>query len=238
MASFCGIVFSFFALLFALSAVWHSRLGRKIKNVKVSFVFGVMAVFLALGGIVSFTIAHADAAAPVVTMKAKLPPPKPTPPRYNPGAILTQARQADEQHSYKKAVVLLSELHKSDFHKLSTQRFLHHILLQEKHAEIVQRENFANSYEGSLLGAGEDAVVRAQGRNKTTLYLEMPSMSRPLVYQLTHPDAIEKNDIAQGHIWKAVEDGPTDFMGDCAQLGFTRVIFTDGAGDTWIYPTS
>jgi hypothetical protein len=79
-------------------------------------------------------------------------------------------------------------------------------------AMIVQRQNFVDAYERQLLDQGMDVYVSALGKTKQTLKVKWVLVSRPLVYKMINNP---------------------DFVSKLRELGFKKLIMTDGYNDTW-----
>jgi len=79
-------------------------------------------------------------------------------------------------------------------------------------ARHVMRKNFAATYQSHLLDNGMDAYVSTHGKQDTTLKVKFILISRPLIHKLTQ----------QGDYWLSLKN-----------MGFKKVIFTNGFNDTW-----
>lgn len=83
---------------------------------------------------------------------------------------------------------------------------------REEKLTISRRQSYANEMETRMLEQYQDFYVRTSGVNQTTLTIRYVLMSRPFVYNL-------------------INDGK--FMGRLRELGFKKVVFTDGYDQTW-----
>ncbi len=117
-------------------------------------------------------------------------------------AIKEQDKEYTEVKPLLKKLEQLEEKRKKEWAEIDRKR------------EISAREKFAYEYEKKLLEEGMDVYVRAQGKDKTTLYLKYVLFSRPLIYNLV-------ND--------------SNFSNLVTSNGFKKVIFTDGYDSTWTY---
>jgi RNA polymerase subunit RPABC4/transcription elongation factor Spt4 len=77
---------------------------------------------------------------------------------------------------------------------------------------IQKRAKFAKEYERQLLDKGMDVYVSTQGKDKSVLRVKWVLVSRPLVY-------------------KMINDGSV--MGNLRNLGFKKLIMTDGYDSSW-----
>lgn len=242
---FLGVIFLTIGLIFALGAYitlcgWRSSLDRK-KTVSNALIFVAASGLLLLLGTLALVVKKSPPSRTTQAQaQAVTPAPAPKPP-YHPNAIIAQAKREYERKDYSQAVVLLLKLHPSDSNRPEVKHLwnvLDKIIARQQEKEAIsQRVAYARKYEDGLLAQGVNATVRAQGPGKRTLYLETPFMSKSTVYRMTHPEAEAEADAAAGHLWKAGADPHTDFLRQWGEMGFTRVIFADGFGDTWTYST-
>lgn len=219
------LIFGFLAT-FSLIAIFFSKKRRQMAIAFLTFLilgFGCLLLF-------GLTLEHdkgLNASNTTATIPRKAVP---TVPEYDSNAILKSAERAYKDKNYSSTLVILAELHSADLSKPKA----HALWASAKEKQgLEERSSFAQDYENNLLGQGLDATVRAQGVGRKTLYISMPLMSRPLVYQIMHPDAQAKADLAQGHIWKSITDDRTDLLAVWKDKGFTRAIFSDGYDQTW-----
>lgn len=77
---------------------------------------------------------------------------------------------------------------------------------------LEKRRRAADILETTFLDAGRDVYVRSEGKELRTLRVKYILMSRPLVYKFQ-----------QDHKTRET----------LRDLGFTKLIFTDGYRDTW-----
>ena len=82
---------------------------------------------------------------------------------------------------------------------------------------VMQRENWAEQYELSLLDQGIDARVSLKGKHKDKVKIRWVLLGRAIVHQITR-------------------DGT--FLAGLEKIGFKRVTFSDGFYESWYYDLS
>ena len=75
-----------------------------------------------------------------------------------------------------------------------------------------QRQQFAKVYEQQLLDKGMDVYVTTQGKEHNTLKVKWVLVSRPLVHKMINDESVIAN---------------------LRQLGFTKLVMTDGYNSSW-----
>ena len=84
----------------------------------------------------------------------------------------------------------------------------------EKWAQAFARQYYSDELEKVYLSKGMDVEVSVSGTDNTTIKLKYVLMSRPLVYQMTNDSSV---------------------TGKLRELGFKKIIFTDGYRNTWTH---
>lgn len=158
---------------------------------------------------------------------------------YDPDCTLAKARQAYKRGEYLWATTLLASLGPADRQKPEVRSlWTEATRLESSQFEAARREgrdSVAHSFQYSLLEAGFDATVTSQGHDSRTLYIEIRKMSGHLVYRLMHPKAAKNANLAEEHIWRFLTNGNTAPYYCWRNMGFRRVILTDGRNQRWEY---
>ena len=82
-------------------------------------------------------------------------------------------------------------------------------------ATAAGRKQASAALERFMLGRGVDTYISVSGKDNTTLTVKYVLMSRPAVYQLVN------------------DQNERGFMPMVRDLGFRKLVFTDGFKDTW-----
>jgi hypothetical protein len=139
-------------------------------------------------------------------------------PPYEPDKIIARAKRDFSNKNYDSALRVLGNLKINDLHRPEVQNLynsatdasLKQSLAESRSARI----SYAGDYERALLQDGEDATVRAQGKNADTLSITYVLINRPFVYQLMNNQELNSRWIA---------------------LGFKTVRLSDGYEKSWSY---
>ena len=84
---------------------------------------------------------------------------------------------------------------------------------------IDQRVRTADEADRLMLAKGYDAEVTASGKNKDQLRFKYVLFNRALIFQITNGGTV----------------GPDTFLGNYQKIGFKRVLFSTGFGESWTY---
>lgn len=81
-----------------------------------------------------------------------------------------------------------------------------------KEIGIAHRKRFADEYERNLLDEGMDVHVATLGKTHTTLQIKWILVNRPIIYKMINDETA---------------------MGNLRNLGFKKLVMTDGYDSTW-----
>jgi hypothetical protein len=137
---------------------------------------------------------------------------------YEPEKIVARAKHYFGDKNYSSVLQALGDLKGDDLRRPGVQNLFNRAtdaLEKQTVAEFRSaRISYASEYERALLKAGEDATVRAQGKNADTLSITYVFINRPFVYQMM-------NDRELNSRWMS--------------LGFKSIRLSDGYDKSWSY---
>jgi len=137
---------------------------------------------------------------------------------YQPAAIIAAAKGHMAAKEFQAALDEIGNLSASDSKRPAVQsmfnRATHEVQLAALKEARSARIAYADKYERSLLEAGGDYTVRAEGPNADTLHTTFVLINRPFVYNI-------ENDHDLNATW--------------ASLGFKSVRLSDGFDSSWSY---
>lgn len=85
---------------------------------------------------------------------------------------------------------------------------------QARRNNVTGRKNYVERFEREMLKAGFDYTVTTEGRRSETLRIKYPLMNRPRVYQIMNESKLAST---------------------ATDLGFEKIVLTDGFNTTWTY---